>query len=206
MTQFPQQFICAGYEYADYDRPVPAPYLRRSFTLENQPDSAEILVTGLGFYRLFVNGKEITKGPLAPYISSPDDLVYFDRYDLSNLLQKGENVIGLLLGNGMQNSFGGYVWDFDKARWRGAPMAALRLVASLPQEKEFSLESDTSFRTHTSPLLMDELRSGEYYDARLEIPGWCEIGFDDSSWKNALSAPMPRGEFRICEAEPIVIS
>lgn len=206
MTQFPQKFICAGYEYADHDRLVPAPYLRRSFTLENQPDSAEILVTGLGFYRLFVNGKEITKGPLAPYISAPDDLVYFDRYDLSGLLQKGENVLGLLLGNGMQNCFGGYVWDADKARWRGAPMTALRLTAAMPQGEEFSLESDTSFRTHHSPLLMDEMRFGEYYDARLEIPGWCEIGFDDSGWKNALPAPMPRGEFRICEAEPIVVS
>ena len=123
--QFPTQFICASHDYADFDRQVPAPYLRRSFTLASQPEKAEILVTGLGFYRLFVNGREITKGILAPYISSPDDLVYFDRYDAASLLRPGENVIGLILGNGMQNGFGGYIWDFDKARWRGAPMAAL---------------------------------------------------------------------------------
>lgn len=206
MTPFPQKFICAGTAYADYDRQVPAPYLRRSFSLNSAPSAAEVLVTGLGFYRIFVNGQEITKGPLAPYISAPDDLVYFDRYDLSGLLHQGENVIGLLLGNGMQNSFGGYVWDFDKAKWRGAPMAALRLTASLSQGEEFTLESDEAFRTHPSPLLMDELRSGEIYDARLEIPGWCAPGFDDSNWENALPAPMPRGEFRLCEAEPIVVS
>ena len=121
MSEFPQQFICAGYSYADYDRLVPAPYLRRSFFLDSTPSCGEITVTGLGFYRLFVNGLEITKGPLAPYISAPDDLVYFDRYDISGMLWQGENVIGLLLGNGMQNSFGGYVWDFDKAKWRGRP-------------------------------------------------------------------------------------
>ena len=201
--QFPIQFICASHDYADYGHPVPAPYLRRSFRLDKAPSGAEVLVTGLGFYRIFVNGREITKGILAPYISAPDDIVYYDRYDLSGLLTAGENVIGLILGNGMQNCFGGYVWDFDKARWRGAPMAALRLTASDP---DFTLETDTSFKTHPSPILFDDLRSGEYYDARLEIPGWCAPGFDDSGWADALPAIPPRGELRLCEAEPIVTS
>ncbi len=204
--QFPIHFICATHDYADYDHPVPAPYLRRSFTLASAPEEAEILVSGLGFYRIFVNGEEITKGILAPYISAPDDVVYYDRYDLSGRLVAGENVIGLLLGNGMQNSFGGYVWDFEKARWRGAPMAALRLTAKLPGREKLELETDSGFKTHSSPVLMDELRSGEYYDARLEIPGWCAPGFDDSDWADALPATPPRGELRLCEAEPIVVS
>ena len=92
--QFPIQFICASHDYADYGHPVPAPYLRRSFRLDKAPSGAEVLVTGLGFYRIFVNGREITKGILAPYISAPDDIVYYDRYDLSGLLTAGENVIG----------------------------------------------------------------------------------------------------------------
>ena len=29
-------------------------------------------------------------------------------------------LLGFLLGNGMQNGFGGYVWDFEKAPWRSA--------------------------------------------------------------------------------------
>ena len=38
---------------------------------------------------------------------------------------------------------------------------------------------------------------------RREIPGWNLPEFDDSGWKNALPCESPRGEFRICEAEPI---
>jgi alpha-L-rhamnosidase len=204
--KLPVTFICASYDYADYDHIVPAPYLRRSFSLKEKPQKAEILVSGLGFYRIFVNGKEITKGILAPYISAPDDVVYYDRYEVADLLTAGENVIGLQLGNGMQNSFGGYVWDFDKARWRGAPMAALRLTAQFPDGEEYMLETDRQFKTHASPLWMDELRSGEYYDARKEIPGWCAPGFSDADWTEALPAPAPRGELRLCEAEPIVKS
>lgn len=202
---FPKQFIGASHQYADYDRQVPAPYLRRRFFLTQKPKITNILVSGLGFYRLFVNGQEITKGILAPYISNPDDLVYFDQYEVSDFLQKGENVIGLILGNGMQNSFGGYIWGFEKARWRGAPMAALRLEAQCGNE-EFWLETDSSFVTRSSPLLMDELRSGEYYDARLEIPNWNCPGFDDSSWMPAVEMTASRGEYRICQAEPVVVS
>ena len=87
---FPKQFIGASHQYADYDRQVPAPYLRRSFFLTQKPKITNILVSGLGFYRLFVNGQEITKGILAPYISNPDDLVYFDQYEVSDFCKKGK--------------------------------------------------------------------------------------------------------------------
>ena len=44
------------------------------------------------------NGKDITQGFLAPYISNPDDIVYYDRYDVSGLINEGENIIAVLLG------------------------------------------------------------------------------------------------------------
>ena len=63
---------------------------------------------------------------------------------------------------------------------------------------------DESFRTAPSPIVNDDYRNGEYYDARREIPGWCEPGFDDSGWAFSQKAPLPRGEARLCEAEPIL--
>lgn len=97
-------------------RAVPAP----SFALAQLPKKAELTICGLGFYELYINGEQVTKGLLSPYISNPDDLLYYDSYDLAPYLQVGENVIGLQLGNGMQNAFGGYVWDFEKGGWRSA--------------------------------------------------------------------------------------
>lgn len=199
-------FIAAGTEYCTLERHVPAPYLRRAFTLESEPESAKILVCGLGFYELFVNGKKITKGALAPYISSPDDLIYYDLYDVKEYLRAGENVVGLILGNGFQNPFGGEVWDFDLVRWRGAPKAALRLDAVLADGTSVKLESDENFKTAPSPIYFDDLRCGEFYDARLEQDGWCSPGFDDSTWKNAIPAPKPRGEALLCDVEPIVVT
>jgi len=198
---FPKRFIAAGTAYTTEERHVPAPYLRKSFALAQKPGKAELLVCGLGFYELFVNGEKLTKGALAPYISNHDDLIYYDQYDLSGHLRAGENVLGLCLGNGMQNAWAGW-WGFHKARWRGAPQAALRLDI----DGQPFLESDESFTCADSPILFDELRCGEYYDARREQPGWCAPGFDDSAWRPAVLAPLPRGEARLCEADPIVVT
>ena len=127
--KLPARFIGSSAECSDFSRHIPAPCLRKSFSLSLPVKSAEMLICGLGFYRLFVNGREITKGYLAPYISAPDDLLYFDRYDVSEYLTEGENIIGILLGNGMQNAFGGAVWEFDKAPFRGSPRVSFCLTA-----------------------------------------------------------------------------
>ena len=94
---FPGNFIAATTEYTELDRPVPAPYLRRSFTLKQRAVKAEMLIGAAGFYELYVNGQRITRGALSPFINNPDDIVYYDRYDLASLLTPGENVIGLSL-------------------------------------------------------------------------------------------------------------
>ena len=69
--RFEKSFIAATEEYSDYNKRVPAPYIRGSFDLKKCPETAEITITALGFYDLYVNGTRITKGILAPYISNP---------------------------------------------------------------------------------------------------------------------------------------
>ena len=200
-----RQFITASREMCGFDRHVPAPYIRKTFVLEMEPEQAEITVCGLGFYELYINGRNITKGPLAPYISNPDDVCYYDRYDLTGMLKKGRNAVGVILGNGFRNAFGGFVWDFDKASCRGTPTVALCLEAADGQTR-FELEADETFRTHPSPILFDDERMGCRYDARKEIPGWSTPDFDDSGWAFALPEDTPRGVVRLCPAEPIAVT
>ena len=197
------RFIKAPQEMCDFDCHVPAPYLRKAFDLEAEPVQAEITICGLGFYELYVNGQNITKGPLAPYISNPDDVCYYDHYNLAGLLKKGKNAIGILLGNGFRNAFGGFVWDFDRACCRGVPTVALCLEASDGQNT-VEIEADETFRTHPSPVLFDDVRMGCRYDARKEIPGWNLPDYDDSAWAYAMPEKTPRGVARLCRVEPIV--
>ena len=122
---FSKKFIAASERYGTADNPVPAPLFRKNFVCAGSVTAAEITVCGLGFYELYINGVNITKGLLAPYISNPDDLLYYDTYNIKPYLQSGENVIGLLLGNGFLNAAGGYIWGFTEAAFRSAPKLAL---------------------------------------------------------------------------------
>lgn len=202
--RFPDSFIAAGSAYADLARFVPAPFFRKAFAAEKTAQ-AEIVITATGFYRLFVNGRDVTKGVLAPYISSPDDLIYYDRYDVSGDLVEGENVVAVLLGNGFQNDPGGAIWDFEKAPWRGAPSFAMRLSLTAADGTTTELESDESFRVCDSPILFDDYRCGEVYDARLENEGFLCAGFDDGALGHAMRVASPRGEKRLCTADPVQV-
>lgn len=198
---FSKKFIQRTTEYTTFEKSVPAPYFRKRFFLANLPKSAQITVCGLGFYELYLNGENITKGRFAPYISNPDDVLYYDRYEVAKKLHAGENVIALVLGNGFLNNPGGYVMGFDKASYRDAPKVALSFEA----DGRLVFEADESFKTAPSPVLFDDYRMGEVYDARKEIDRWNQIGFDDSSWQPALSAVCPKGEARLAAVEPILM-
>jgi len=197
-----KKFISATnfWEYATYSKIVNAPYLRKNMNLEKKPEKAEITICGLGFYKLFVNGKDITKGLIAPYISNSDKVVFFDNYDITPYLTAGKNTFGFMLGNGMQNCVGGSVWDLGDGVNRSAPKLAFAIEID-----GVLTEADTSVVTHPSPILFDDIRCGVHYDANLEIPGWNLPDFDDSAWSNAIPAETPRGQFTLCGAQPIVI-
>ncbi len=199
--RYPGKFIKATNEFNTFEKNVPAPYIRKSF-VSDTATKAKIIIAACGFYELYINGKKYTKGFLAPYISNTNDYVYCDEYEV--LIEKGKNVIGLLLGNGFQNNPGGHIWDFDKTSFRSAPMVAFCLKFNSLDGAEVVIESDATAKTFESPIRSDDYRFGEFYDAGFEIPGWNSKEFDDSLWNNAIIAVPPKGELRLCTAEPIV--
>lgn len=201
-----QKFIKATQEYSTFEKPVNAPYVRKSFCLESVPKEAEITLTCTGFYRLWVNGKEITNGRLAPCITNPDQIMFYDRYDVTELVSAGKNCIALMLGNGISNAPGGYVWDFDKAAFRSAPKIALHFEAKTKKSTLMSFEADKSFRHAPSPVIFDDLRCGEFYDANLEIDGWNRVDFDDSEWENMLETDPARGKTEYNDTDRVVIT
>lgn len=192
-------FIKATEKYNTFEENVPSYYFRRAFTVDNAK-KIKITIAACGFYELFYNGKKVTKGFLSPYVSHPDHYVYYDEYEF--VADEGENVVGVQLGNGFQNNPGGYMWGFDKATFRSAPMVSVSVTEA--DGKTLIFESDSSFKIAPSPIRSDDYRYGEHYDANFEIDGWCDKGFDDSAWENALIAPTPKGELKLANIEPII--
>ena len=200
------RFYSATRAYSTLEKAVPAPYMRRAFSVDAPLKRATLTVCGLGFYRLFVNGEERTKGRLAPYISNPDHFLYYDEYDLTDALSSGDNVLGFMLGNGFQNALGGFIWDFQKAPWRSAPKVAFCLELTDTEGRVRRIEADEQLLCHPSPILLDDEHIGEWYDARQEIADWCCVGLDTSDWTPAIPAELPRGERRLVDTDPIVVA
>lgn len=202
MLEFSTKFVCAKREYSSFAKHERAPLFRKSFNLKSIPEEAEILICGLGFYRLFINGTEITKGYLAPYISNPEDIIYYDNYDLVPYLTEGENVIGIMLGDGMLNLLTN-VWDFIKTKFTCSPKVALTFRAVCGDETT-EFEAD-SLLCADGPITFNNHRCGVHYDARLELDGWDKPGFDASAWNTPITADIPNGYPRVCDADPIAV-
>ncbi len=196
--RLPRKFIKATESYTEFHAHVPAPYLRKSFVTDF-PTRGELVIAATGFYKLYVNGVEYKRSILAPYISNPDHYIYADKFEVD--LPTGENVIAIWLGNGFKNNPGGYIWDFEKAAYRGAPSVALTLRDGMGT---VILDSSDGFKTAPSPILFDDYRFGEIYDATKEIPGWNLPGFDDSAWCEAIP-DIVKGEVRLTAARPILV-
>ena len=201
--KFSTKFVAATREFSTFEKTIPAPLFRREFELP-EIKSATLTICGLGFYDLFVNGQRITRGFLSPYINNPDDILYYDSYDLSPYLVKGKNVIGVWLGNGMNNSFGGQVWDFDNARWRSAPKVAFSFEGETADGEKIEFDATNGLKCTESPIYCDDIRIGEFYDATKEVGDWTKAGYDDSAWRETIPAETPRGECRLCDVDPIL--
>lgn len=195
-------FVKAADTYCSQEHIMPAPYIRKSFNLDFNPKNAILRITATGFYELYLNGKNITKGFLTPYISNPTQIIYYDEYDVSRYLSKGENVVGIILGNGFANQDARNC-EFNLASFRGPLLTALNIDAC-GDNNNFHLDMDESFKTYPSPILYDMYRFGTHYDARKEIKGWCNAGFDDSQWNNVQKAECNAEKIEKSIAEPII--
>lgn len=130
------KFIKATQDFATYEKPVNAPYIRKSFTLEALPEKAVATLTSTGFYRFWVQWhRAYAVAPCALLSPIPDDIIFYDTYDVAKYLKEGENCFAFLLGNGMSNSIGGFIWDFDKALFRSAPKLAFAFEAETGEQK-----------------------------------------------------------------------
>jgi len=198
----------AGESSTENPLPPPAPLLRKPFSVKKEVAMARAYVSGLGFFELYVNGNKVSQDVLVPnitaygkrpglennYISIPDNFreyrVMYLCYDIKDLLTKGVNVIGAILGNGFYNAPNRWTQSYGSPRFIG------QIHITYTDGTEDVLISDQSWKASKSPVTMDLVYDGEHYDARLEQPGWCTKGFDDSNWEQVAIRKSPEGKMK----------
>ena len=168
---------------------LPAPYFRREFELDD-PTDCTLYICGLGYHEVRINGRRVSDFELAPAMTKYDAHSGYLAHDVSGFLHPGRNTVGVTLGNGLYNCQTAEVWHFDKAVWRDYP----KMILEIASDGKTVLASDDAWKVTTEgPIRFDALRNGEFYDARMEMPGWDRNGFDDSAWPRAVIAAGPGG-------------
>lgn len=169
----------------------PVPYLRRSFTLEGKSRRAMLYATARGVYEACLNGKPVSKARLSPGWTDYNRRIEYQAYDVTALLQTGENVLGALLGEGWYA--GSLGWGDRRGFYGSHPSFLASLRIELENGQRICIGTDSAWKASAGAILYADLYHGEGQDARREPAGWCCPGFDDSAWQSVTLAEAFQG-------------
>lgn len=164
--------------------------MRDEFSTKAKPVRARAYITGLGTYKLYINGKPVGDQILSPGWTDYRRHVQYQTYDVTELVNAGSNAVGIILGNGWWS--GGLGWAGSSSYSSGNLRCCVQMAIEYSDGGQDLVVSDESWKSHASPILRDTLYHGETYDARLEMDGWASPGFDATGWTAA--EPVPAEE------------
>ncbi|KAH6642002.1 bacterial alpha-L-rhamnosidase-domain-containing protein, partial [Boeremia exigua] len=191
---------------ADRETEVNAPHkpvlFRKDFNINSTIVSARLYITGLGIYEAHINGQRVGDHVLTPGYMSYQFRHTYDTYDVTDLLESGENAIGVGLGEGWWSGR----WGFQNQRnLYGDTLGVLALLTITDEDgTKQTIKSDLSWHaTADGPTVASELYNGEIYDSRLEIDGWSEPSFDSSEWLGVKQLPPLKGMLTTLDGPPM---
>ncbi|MBQ2846867.1 MAG: family 78 glycoside hydrolase catalytic domain [Clostridia bacterium] len=181
-----------------------APLFRKSFNAK-KGEKAEIIICGLGFFKLFINGKKVSEDLLVPNATcySERDLhkltfplddelsyrIYCMKYDVTDYLCDGENTLAVMVGNGYYN-------QIIRMAEGDVAFGTPKLCYILEKESG-NVISDESTLSHKGFITFNNLYHGEKHDYSLYPQGF-EFGrFGGEGFTQSTVIPAPESEFYI---------
>lgn len=194
----------------------PAPLFRKDLTLEDKEiASARLYMTAMGVYKAWINGQEVNTEvtqEFNPGWTAYERYVNYQTYDVTNLVQSGENAIGAAVGGGWyqtsyQSNFQNIFGPDDSGVERGLTG---RLVVTYTDGTSTVVDTDETWQVSLNgPYTYDDFYNGEHYDANLaeSIKGWNESGYaPEKAWStpgiteyNGELLPSSKAAAMICD-------
>lgn len=181
------------------------PIFRKTFTPADKPiRRALALVCGLGQFEFSINGAKVGDHFLDPGWTNYRKTCMYVPFDVTNCLRPGQNVLAVMLGNGMYNVTGERYTKFKGSF--GSPKLILQMRVEYQDGTSDTIITDESWRTTASPITFSCIYGGEDCDARLEQAGWQLPGFDDSTWNTPHVVEGPGGVLRAQDSPPVIVA
>ena len=178
-----------------------ARYVRKEFQLDKPVKRAIAYVAGIGLHELHVNGVAYNREVLLPMPTDYRKTVLYNTYDITSSLTSNpspltsKHCIGLILGNGRvfpmrQNKP-------YKAPVFGLPKCRINILIEFTDGTTKRISTDEKWKiTANGPIRSNNEYDGEEYDARKDLTGWDEVGYDDKAWQPAERTEIPLGTLR----------
>ncbi len=181
-----------------------APMFRKEFIINKKIKRATVNIIGLGFYELYINGKRIGDHLLDPAQTDYEIRVFYNTFNVTEYVNE-KNCIGVILGDGWYHQY--KIWRHPENgktnQIYGKPKLIFEMIIEYEDGDIEILPSDLSWKTDYSPIVMNNIFTGEVYDARLEQTGWNTHLYDESHWHKVSRAPDTTGEIEYQQIEPI---
>lgn len=195
-----------------------SPLLRKTVTFEKPIQRARAHVLTLGWGEIYANGERVGDDHLNPAWTRFEERALYATYDLTDLLSKGENALGLWLGRGWfsktaevpvgnvaagpaPSAVSPQVAEADVPQYptsplshwdsHGAPRALLQVNVEYEDGTTDQIVTDGSWKAFPSPITENDVWDGEHYNALLEQPGWTTPEFDATTWIPATELGQP---------------
>ncbi len=181
-----------------------APLFRKEFNAV-KGEKAEIIICGLGFFHLYINGKKVSGDLLTPNATNysyrdlnllqfplPDELsfrIYAVKYDITEYLLDGENTLAVMLGNGYYNQ--------NKRMAEGNVVFGTPKLCYVIEKESGNVISDETTLSRKGYILENNLYNGEYHDYMQYPAGFKCNGYNGGDFAESTVIPAPESEFYI---------
>ena len=184
---------------------VSAPMLRRNVDISKPVKSARLYVTARGIYEFYINGSRVSNDWFNPGWTDYRYRIMYNTYDIGDMLKPGSNGFGAMLGSGWYSDLNIFTSAYvDPYGIRQSMLA--KIVIDYEDGSRDVIVSDGSWKKYDhGPVVRNGFQFGEDYDARKEVDGWKDGGFDDSSWDAAdiFEKPAPTVQIQAYVGLPI---
>ncbi len=164
----------------------PCSFLRTDFGIARAPVRARLFISAKGLYEARMNGRRIGDHELAPGWTDYRSRIQYQCYDVTDMIVAGSNSLGAILGDGW---FSGRVGPGARVlgeHYGSSPELIAQLQVDHADGSRQVVATDGSWRAATGPLRYSDLLAGEYVDARRDLGGWDQPGYDASRWSPVL--------------------
>ncbi len=146
---------------------VPARYLRGTFQVTGKPVRARMYLSAFGLVEPTVNGRPVTQDRFVPGWPDYRQRLFYVAYDVTALLQPGENTWGTILGDGW---YSGTILPLHQ--YGPEPMFSAFIDLTDADGHVTTVTTGKDWQCAEGPIRMNSIYQGETYDARREGGDW----------------------------------